>query len=125
MKKPETKGDSAMFYEIVTEYTFIDAFRNSELRKDQFSYEALKELFEYYDNLAEDTGEPIQFDMVAICCEWSEYDSRKELEKAYDMPLKELHDNTIVLTFQPHFDVDVLLPTYHVGERKRYLVREF
>tara|TARA_Y100001963_G_C6660916_1_gene390388 strand:+ start:567 stop:899 length:333 start_codon:yes stop_codon:yes gene_type:complete len=87
-----------MFYEIVTENSFIDAFKLSAERKDQFSYEALKELFKYYDNLAEDTGK-IEFGMIAICCEWSEYDSLEELEEAYDMPLKALEDNTIVLRF--------------------------
>lgn len=87
-----------MFYEHVTEHTFIDAFKLSAERKDQFSYQALKELFEYYDNLAEDTGK-IEFDMIAICCEWSEYDSLEELEEVYDMPLKALEDNTMVLRF--------------------------
>ena len=86
-----------MFYETVTKHHFIDAFRQSAERKDQFSYEALEELFKYYDNLAEDTGSSIKFDMIAICCEWSEYDSLEELEEAYDMPLKALDDNTIVL----------------------------
>ena len=84
-----------MFYEIVTEHSFIDAFWKSELRKDQFSYEALKELFEYYDDLGDDGN--IGFDMIGICCEWSEYDSRKEMEEAYKMPFKALEDNTTVL----------------------------
>ena len=112
-----------MFYEIVTEHSFIDAFRNSELRKEQFSYEALKELFEYYDNLAEDTGEPIQFDMVAICCEWAEYDSLEELEEAYDMPLKALEDNITVLTFT--FDWFKTDKNQILKKRTRYLVHEF
>jgi hypothetical protein len=112
-----------MFYEHVTENTFIDAFKLSAERKDQFSYQALKELFEYYDNLAEDTGEPIQFDMIAICCEWSEYDTLKELEEAYDMPLKALEDNTIVLTFT--FDWFKTDKNQILRKTTRYLVREF
>jgi hypothetical protein len=112
-------------YEYVTEHTFIDAFRNSAERKEEFSYEALKELFKYYDNLAEDTGEPIQFDMVAICCEWSEYDSLEELEEAYDMPLKALEDNTIVLRFTYHsFMANLDKPT-KTAKTERYLIHEF
>ena len=86
-----------MFYETVTKHTFIDAFKLSAERKEDFSYEALEQLFQYYDDLAEDTGSNVEFDMIGICCEWSEYDSRKELEEAYDMPLEELHDNTTVI----------------------------
>ena len=117
-----------MFYEIVTEHRFIDAFRNSELRKEQFSYEALKELFKYYDNLAEDTpagwpGEPIEFDMIGICCTWSEYDSLEELEEAYDMPLKALEDNTTVLTFT--FDWFKTDKNQTLRKTTRYLVHEF
>ena len=93
-----------MFYETVTKHHFIDAFRQSAERKDQFSYEALEELFQYYDNLGNETVCPmdasnIEFDMIGICCEWSEYDNLKELEEAYDMPLKALEDNTIVIRF--------------------------
>ena len=98
-----------MFYETVTEQHFIDTFRQSAERKEQFSYEALEQLFQYYDDLSEDTGEPIEFDMIGVCCEWSEYDSRKEMEDAYEMPLKALEDNTTVMRV-PGF---------------RYLVREF
>ena len=83
-----------MFYEIVTKHHFIDAFKQSAERADTFSYQALKELFKYYDDLGNEFGSNIEFDMIGICCEWSEYDSRKEMEEAYDMPLKALNDNT-------------------------------
>ena len=84
-----------MFYETVTKHHFIDAFKQSAERADQFSYEALEQLFQYYDDLGDDGN--IKFHMIGICCEWSEYDSRKEMEEAYDMPLKALNDNTTVL----------------------------
>ena len=60
-----------MFYETVTKHHFIDTFKQSAERKDQFSYEALEQLFQYYDDLSEDTGKPIEFDMIGICGEWS------------------------------------------------------
>tara|TARA_R100000353_G_scaffold26000_2_gene22115 strand:- start:151 stop:504 length:354 start_codon:yes stop_codon:yes gene_type:complete len=37
--------------------------------RDNFSREGLTLLFEYYDSI----GEPIEFDPIAMCCDWSEY----------------------------------------------------
>jgi hypothetical protein len=109
-----------MFYEIVTQHSFIDAFRRSELRREEFSPEALYWLFQYYDHLAESTGDSIQFDMVAICSEWSEYDSLEELEEEYhDFNLESLKEQTIVMTFTPHS------LRSQGSEHKKYLVRAF
>ena len=57
----------------VTRHTFIDTFR--KLRPENFSYEGLNALFDFYEELEDGTGEQIEFDPIAICCEWSEYDS--------------------------------------------------
>lgn len=51
---------------------FTNAFRNSESRKDQFSYEALELIFDYIEDYERDTGEQVEFDMIGICCEWAE-----------------------------------------------------
>ena len=52
-------------------YQFREAFRLAG-RSDQFSYEGLEVLFDYLDELSEDTGEPIKLDVVALCCEYYE-----------------------------------------------------
>lgn len=57
----------------VTESMFVRGF--DEIRPGQFSRAALLALFEYYDAMEQDTGEEIEFDPIAICCDWSEYDS--------------------------------------------------
>lgn len=119
-----------MFYEIVTEHSFVDAFRRSELRGEQFSPEALQWLFKYYDHLAESTGDSIQFDMVSICSEWSEYDSLEELEEEYhDFNLETLKEQTTVISFTPHWlRLKRQLDEKHdriEGEYKKYLVRAF
>ena len=54
--------------------TFANAFCNSD-RADQFSYEALELIFDYIEDYERDTGEQIEFDMIAICCEWAEEDA--------------------------------------------------
>ena len=57
----------------MNEYDFTQAFLTSSERKEQFSYEGLKALYNYFEEYEEDTGEQIEFDMIAICCEYSEY----------------------------------------------------
>jgi len=56
----------------LTETGFKDQFRIMN-RLDNFSPEALSALYAYYEELEEATG-PIEMDVIAICCEWSEYD---------------------------------------------------
>ena len=55
----------------VTLHDFRSAFKNSG-RDNQFSREALELIFNYYEALEQDTGEPIEFDMISICCDWRE-----------------------------------------------------
>lgn len=55
----------------LSKHSFIDAFKQSS-RKDQFSYEALEAIFEYLEDYSDSTGEPVEFDLVGICCEWAE-----------------------------------------------------
>ena len=66
----------------VTRHTFIDTFR--KLRPENFSYEGLNALFDFYEELEDGTGEQIEFDPIAICCDWSEYDSFEEIKDEYD-----------------------------------------
>ena len=76
----------------VTESTFIDAFKQSDTRKNQFSYEGLKALFEYFEEYEDSTGEELEFDMIGICCEYTEYDNLKELNNNYSKQYKDLEE---------------------------------
>lgn len=55
----------------LTKSSFIDAFTHSS-RKDQFSYEALEAIFDYLEEYSDSTGEPVELDIIAICCDWVE-----------------------------------------------------
>jgi predicted ArsR family transcriptional regulator len=66
--------------------TFANTFQNSS-RKNQFSYEALELIYDYIDEYERDTGEEIEFDMIAICCEWSE-STPEEIARSYDIDLE-------------------------------------
>ena len=56
----------------VTEYDFRDAFLRSESLKDRYSYEGLTALFDYLDNIDEETGHQTEFYPVDIAMRWSE-----------------------------------------------------
>lgn len=76
-------------------YQFREAFRLAG-RMDQFSYEGLEVLFDYLDNLSEDTGETIELDVVALCCEYYE-SSIEELIKDYNIDVSNADDDEIEL----------------------------
>ena len=57
-------------------------FVGNETIRDSFSYEAAGALFDWYEELSEDCGEPIEFDPVAFRCEFSEY-ALDELQHDY------------------------------------------
>ena len=91
----------------VTQTDFIDTFKQSELRKNKFSYDGLVALYEYLVQLEDDLGEEITFDMVAICCDFTEYKSTEEFINDYqdyqDMSYSEvmavLREETEVIEF--------------------------
>lgn len=67
---------------------FSEAFRLAG-RGDKFSHEGLEVLFDYLEELSEDIGEPIELDVVALCCEYYE-SSIEELIDYYNIDLSEV-----------------------------------
>ena len=58
-------------YQSVNFGDFLDAFRAQD-RQDQFTYGAKRALFDYLEDLEDQTGERIELDVVALCCEYTE-----------------------------------------------------
>ena len=48
-------------------------FTGNETMRASFTYEAAGALFDWYTDLAEGCGEPVEFDPVGFRCDWSEY----------------------------------------------------
>lgn len=67
----------------VTESMFIYAFKGSGTYKNKFSYKGLQALFEYFENLENEVEEDVDFDMIAICCEYTEYKNFDEFKENY------------------------------------------
>ena len=55
----------------ITENDFLNYWPES--RQNQFSYNALRAMFAWYEEIEEAGGNEIEFDPIAFCCEWSEY----------------------------------------------------
>ena len=70
-----------MYQTINTVSTFRDEFRACG-RADQFSYEALGLLFDYFEAFEMDTGEEIELDVISICCDYTE-DSPENIRDQY------------------------------------------
>lgn len=68
-------------------YAFRQSFNNMG-RKDQFSYNGLEILFDYLDELSEDVGEPIELDVIALCCEYEE-SHYSDIAEDYDIDLSD------------------------------------
>ena len=72
----------------VNMYDFERAFKNFE--RDNFSYDGLKALFEYLEEYEEGTGEEVELDVIALCCEYAEYDSLSEYNDDYGTKYSEI-----------------------------------
>ena len=66
----------------VSEYEFNRWFK--EHRPSNFSLEGRQALYEMLTSYEEDTGIEIEFDPIAICCEYAEYKNIQEFWKDYD-----------------------------------------
>ena len=66
----------------VTESMFIDSFTGGY--KDNFSYEGRKALFEWLEELDDSCGIETELDPIALCCEYTEYDSIEDFRSEYE-----------------------------------------
>jgi hypothetical protein len=80
-----------MIYTEITKSSFIDAFKRSS-RKDQFSYDALGAIYEYLEDYSQDSGENVELDIVAICCEWAEM-TWQDVAMSYGVDLSQCTDD--------------------------------
>lgn len=68
--------------------SFVQAFKDSN-REDNFSIDGLRYLFDYLEELEQDIGEEIELDVIALCCDYSEYTSIQEVAEHYAIQLDE------------------------------------
>ena len=90
-------------YTTINFFDFQDAFKNHG-RGNQFTYEGLNALYDYLEEYEEETGESIELDVIAICCEYSEYENLDEFWEDYDKEdyptLEDIQDETCVIEIE-------------------------
>ena len=80
---------------------FRSWFKNN--RPNNFSRAGLMALWEYLEQYEDSTGEEIELDVIALCCEYMEYDSLKEYNDAYDTKYSEIdliQDDTTLIKIE-------------------------
>jgi len=65
-------------------YQFRDEFAHAN-RSDNFSYEGLAALFDYLEDLEDSIGEEMELDVIALCCDFSEYSDLDDVVSYYDI----------------------------------------
>jgi len=84
----------------------LDGFRRAFVnynRASPFSYDALTALYEWLEEIAEDTGTAYELDVIALYCEFTEYSDLVEVCEDYSgtdiESLSDLRDHTTVIEF--------------------------
>lgn len=75
----------------INESEFRTAFHRMD-RGEQFSYDGLTALYDYLEQYEDDTGEEIELDVIALCCEYTEYDSLAEFRNDYGEDYNTMED---------------------------------
>ena len=57
----------------ILQYQFVEMMQTA--RPDNFTVSGLRVLFDYLDQLSDDCSEPMEFDAIAIACDYSEMDA--------------------------------------------------
>lgn len=68
-------------------YDFADAF--ARMDRDYFSNDGYQYLYDFYDESSDGNWE---LDVVAVCCEWTEYDNIDDFLYDYGMYLDDVYD---------------------------------
>ena len=85
-----------MIYKEVNFSNFCDSFSDSY--QNNFSYEGKRALFDYLEGLSDEIGN-IELDPIALCCEYTEYESFAEFKEQYPNieDFEDLNNHTTVI----------------------------
>jgi hypothetical protein len=69
---------------------YLNEFRDyfNKIRPNNFSYEGLGLLFDYLEEYENSTGEELELDVIAICCDYNE-ETLDEIINSYDIEIDE------------------------------------
>lgn len=87
---------------VYDDYEFWEWLKQSDNYKNNFGIYGAYALQQYLDNLSDELGENIEFDPIAWCCEFSEYENIEDYNNQHNQDIKninELEDKTTVIEF--------------------------
>jgi len=79
-------------------HDFRSAFQQCN-REDQFSYDGLTALFNFFQSCEDGMDTEIELDVIGICCEYTEYKNLRELQDVYSdiKSIEDLEDHTSLI----------------------------
>lgn len=92
----------------ITENQFIDGMQKFV----NWEIETLRELFQLLEDYEVETGAEMEFDPVAIRCDFSEYDNLEQISEEYGRTfetIEELQEETVA--------IDINIPQYFKAEQ--------
>jgi hypothetical protein len=111
-------------YQDINEYSFRDAFKRMG-REDQFSYEGLGILFNELEQYEVDTGEKIELDVIALCCDYSEM-TAEEIQNAYGVEYDKDNESSLEEEIEDFLSANTWTLGAHEKDGKTYYVfRQF
>ena len=94
-------GKDVIMKQSINNYDFHRAFET--MRPDNFSYDGLDSLFDWFEQYEEDSEQEIELDVIAICCDFTE-STLKEFNQDYtreyedmDELVESLNEETMVI----------------------------
>ena len=67
----------------ISKSDFVSEFAKMN-RENQFSYNGKCALYDYLIDLEDNTGQKIELDIIALCCEYVEFENLKDYLKDYN-----------------------------------------
>lgn len=90
---------------------FIDTM--IDIRPGNFSYDGLVALFDYLEEIEDNCGEEMEFDPIALCCDFTEYDildwvreqfTDDEIDEVIDLLVDDYED--FMVNYEPFESID-------------------
>ena len=66
----------------ITKSDFTAEFHRAG-RGNQFTHKGLIALYDYLENYEESTGDQIELDVIALCCDYTEYEDLEAFQEDY------------------------------------------
>ena len=107
-KRKQAQQENDKMKNTINEYDFVRAFDEMN-RSENFSRAGRFALYDYLTEYEEDTGVEIDLDVIALCCDFTEYESLDEFREDYGLqrlPKLDMDDVMDMTHVIAHYDGD-------------------